>query len=141
MVGFSHGDLTNCYSSCSVSGGRNVGGLVGLLGGVVTDCYSVGNIVHEPIEGFKGNSRISGLVGTGYDPNDIHGSFWGIETSGQTVSFGGTGLTTAEMQTAGTFLEAGWDFIDEIDNGNDDIWWILGGQDYPRLWWELIPEN
>jgi hypothetical protein len=21
------------------------------------------------------------------------------------------------------------------------IWWILEGQDYPRLWWELIPEN
>ena len=141
LVGFSHGDLTNCYSSCSVSGGRNVGGLVGLLGGVVTDCYSVGNIVHEPIEGFKGNSRISGLVGTGYDPNDIHGSFWDVETSGQTVSFGGTGLTTAEMQTAGTFLEAGWDFIDEIDNGNDDIWWITEGRDYPRLWWEMIPEN
>ena len=23
----------------------------------------------------------------------------------------------------------------------DDIWWILDGQDYPRLWWELIAEN
>ena len=22
------------------------------------------------------------------------------------------------------------------DNGTDDIWWILEGQDYPRLWWE-----
>jgi len=29
----------------------------------------------------------------------------------------------------------------ETDNGTDDIWWILEGQDYPRLWWELIPEN
>ena len=30
-----------------------------------------------------------------------------------------------------------WDFIDETANGTDDIWWILEGQDYPRLWWEL----
>jgi len=34
-----------------------------------------------------------------------------------------------------------WDFVDETANGTDDIWWILEGQDYPRLRWELIPEN
>jgi hypothetical protein len=39
------------------------------------------------------------------------------------------------MQTASTFLEAGWDFVDETANGTDDIWWIHEGQDYPRLWW------
>jgi len=49
--------------------------------------------------------------------------------------------TTAEMQTASTFLDAGWDFVDETENGTDDIWWILEGQDYPRLWWEMVPEN
>ena len=58
------------------------------------------------------------------------------ETSGQATSYGGTGRATAEMQTASTFLEAGWDFVDEKANGTDDIWWILEGQDYPRLWWE-----
>ena len=42
----------------------------------------------------------------------------------------------AEMQTASTFLEAGWDFVDETENGTEDIWWILEGRDYPRLWWE-----
>ena len=51
-----------------------------------------------------------------------------------------SGKTTTEMQTATTFLEAGWDFIDEITNGTDDIWWIGEGNDYPRLWWELIPQ-
>jgi len=40
------------------------------------------------------------------------------------------------MQTAGTFLEAGWDFVGETTNGTEDIWWILEGKDYPRLWWE-----
>ncbi len=35
------------------------------------------------------------------------------------------------MQTASTFLEAGWDFVDETENGTEDFWWILGGQDLP----------
>ena len=31
--------------------------------------------------------------------------------------------------------------VGETANGTDDIWWITEGQDYPRLWWELIPAN
>ena len=76
----------------------------------------------------------------GTRPSTITGSFWDYETTGKPNSAGGTGLTTAEMQTAATFLEAGWDFIDETENGTDDIWWILEGQDYPRLWWEAVEE-
>lgn len=136
LVGNSLSDVTNCYSTSSVSGGQYVGGLVGFLGGLIADCYSAGNIIYEPVESSESNPRIGGLVGLGYDPNDVHSSFWDIEASGQTVSFGGTGKTTAEMQTANTFLEAGWDFINETDNGTDDIWWILEGRDYPHLWWE-----
>ncbi len=49
---------------------------------------------------------------------------------------GGTGKTTAEMQTAQTFLDAGWDFLGETGNGMEDIWWIDEGKDYPHLWWE-----
>ena len=66
--------------------------------------------------------------------------FWDTQTSGQVTSYGGTGKTTREMQASSTFLEAGWDFIGETDNGTEDIWWILEGQDYPRLWWELEEE-
>ena len=63
-------------------------------------------------------------------------SFWDVETSGQVTSDGGTGKMTTEMQTANTFLEAGWDFVDETENGTEDIWRINEGRDYPRLWWE-----
>lgn len=31
---------------------------------------------------------------------------------------------------------AGWDLVDETANGTDDIWWILEGRDYLRLWRE-----
>ena len=40
----------------------------------------------------------------------------------------------AEAPTA--FLETDWDFVGETANGSEDIWWILEGKDYPRLWWE-----
>jgi len=53
----------------------------------------------------------------------------------------GEGRTTAQMQMASTFLEAGWDFVDETANGTEDIWWIDEGKDYPRLTWELVTNN
>jgi len=43
-------------------------------------------------------------------------------------------------RTASAFLEAGWDFVGETANGTEDIWWILEGQDHPRLWWEAAGE-
>ena len=82
-----------------------------------------------------GDDPVGGLVG---DNNGgvVTACFWDTQTSGQTRSAGGTGKTTADMQTAKTFLDAGWDFVGETANGTEDIWWILEGKDYPRLWWE-----
>ena len=36
----------------------------------------------------------------------------------------------------GALMKTEGDFVGETDNGTDDIWWIVEGQDYPRLWWE-----
>ena len=131
LVGFNAGILTNCYSIGSVSGERFVGGLAGVLDefSFVMNCYSAGNVV--------GMTDTGGLVGGGNYTAIVLGSFWDIESSGQAASFRGTGRNTAEMQKAGTFLDAGWDFFDETENGADDIWWITEDPDYPRLWWEL----
>jgi hypothetical protein len=71
----------------------------------------------------------------GFNMVMISTSFWDIQTSGQTTSVGGTGKTTAEMQTISTFTDAGWDFVGETVNGIEDIWFIPQ-QDYPHLWWE-----
>ena len=38
------------------------------------------------------------------------------------------GLTTAQIQTASMFLEAGWDFVGEVENGEEDVWWIDAGR-------------
>ena len=138
LVGSNYeGIITTSYSTGTVSGNQGVGGLVGLNVDHITHCYSIGVV--------SGKMNIGGLVGNktfiwGNDRITNH-SFWDTQNSGQATSVGGTGLTTAEMQTAVTFLEAGWDFVDETVNGIEDIWWILEGQDYPRLWWEPIPGN
>ena len=148
------GTITSCYSTGTVSGDSRVGGVTGRIfgGSIIAACYSTGSVT--------GNDGVGGLVGSNSswqrsgEPirSDVIQSFWDIETSGLTNMCGGQddlstgcddsyGKATAEMQTASTFLEAGWDFIDETENGTDDIWWILEGQDYPRLWWELEEED
>ena len=122
------------YNSCShadVNANERVGGLIG-WGECdwISKCYAAGKV--------SGRALVGGLAGGGWD---IWDCFWDTDSSGQAGSAGGEGRTTIEMQTAGTFLDAGWDLVDETENGTDDIWWILEGQGYPRLWWELIPEN
>ena len=133
LVGENGGSVMASYSYASVNGRSAVGGLVGRCSpGETINCYARGDVV--------GQWYVGGLVGSDWG-GEVRGSFWDIETSGRTTSYGGTGKTTAEMQMAGTFLDAGWDFVDETKNGTEDIWWILEGQDYPRLWWELIGDN
>jgi hypothetical protein len=139
IVGTNHASIADCYSIGAVCGFESVGGLVGWNGyaGLVMYCYSIGRV--------EGNELFGGLVGCdvgmGGGPGQTTNSFWDIETSDQQTSAGGTGLTTIEMQIATTFLKAGWDFVDEVANGTEDIWRLDEGNDYPRLWWELIPEN
>ena len=65
-----------------------------------------------------------------------HDVYFGGNFDDVNDGLGGIGKTTAEMQTAKMFLDAGWDFAGETANGTEDIWWILEGKDYPRLWWE-----
>ncbi|MHC4206026.1 MAG: GLUG motif-containing protein, partial [Planctomycetota bacterium] len=131
LAGLNRNIIINCYSTASVMGSRwGAGGLVGENWHTITNCYSIGRVI--------GNEHPGGLVGHDKDwvSISVNNSVWDIMASGQLTSAGGEGKATPEMQMVGTFLEAGWDFVDEITNGTEDIWWILEGQDYPRLWWE-----
>jgi hypothetical protein len=164
LVGYnSYGSVTQCYSTGAVTGKHSVGGLVGsTASGVIKDCYSTANATGQDyvggLVGYRsagriincyavgavvGGQSVAGLLGMGAggtsgDP--VTGCFWDIQTSGRTWSAGGTAKTTTEMQTAQTFLDAGWDFVGESNNGTEDVWWIDEGKDYPRLWWELNDE-
>jgi len=69
----------------------------------------------------SGTNHYGGLVGYSLEAS-VASSFWNTETSGQGTSAAGTGLTTAQMQDINTYLDAGWDFVNETANGTQDIW-------------------
>ena len=124
--------INNSYATGNIEGTNYVGGLAGYNRNIISKCYSTGKV--------SGIYDIGGLVGDN-SGGSIIVCFWDVETSGLENSDGGNGKTTAEMQTESTFTDAGWDFMDETENGTEDIWWILEGQDYPRLWWELTEND
>jgi hypothetical protein len=131
------GRILNCYATGPVEGASNSTGLGGLVGendgALISKCYSVGRVS-------GGSFSIGGLVGTNLNGGTVSSSFWDVQTSGQGGSAGGTGKTTAQMQTWSTFTSAGWDFTDETANGTDDIWRMcVNGTDYSLLAWQRWP--
>ena len=101
---------------------------MGFCLGSIIDCYSTGYV--------SGQTRVGGLVGSGVkDKDGVLDCAWDIETSGLDTSQGGKGLTTARMQDIQTYLNAGWDFEGETENGTEDIW-TMPDHDSPRLAWE-----
>ncbi|MEN6307627.1 MAG: hypothetical protein ABFD91_07725 [Anaerohalosphaeraceae bacterium] len=125
--------VTDSYSSGQVSGFRFVGGFTGNNSGAIKNCYSAGRVIGSFYTGGLVGDSPSGLFGTG----SVVDSFWDTQTSGQTISAGGEGKKTAQMQMRTTFTNAGWDF--SADDGTAAIWMMLRpGEDYPRLAWQDI---
>jgi len=140
---YTSGSITGCYSTGSVSGTSYVGGFVGY------NCYRSSIAASYSTGSVSGDRYVGGLMGCNRGSVDF--CFWDIETSGVLNMCGvqgddgigcddSYGKVTAEMQTATTFLDAGWDFVGETANGSEDIWKIAEGLDYPRLWWETTEE-
>lgn len=143
------GTISNCYATCSVSGDEKVGGLVGTNYGTISNCYANGSVYGNYLVGglvgrntsdstisncyavgaVSGEDKVGGLVGGGTSYS-VFSSYWDIQTSGQSVSSGGHGKTTAQMKMASTFLAWG---------GCGNYWTIDEGNDYPRLAWQRLP--
>ncbi len=132
IVGWNNGGstITNCYNFAQISGNERVGGITGrnIVNAEVHNCYSKGLI--------EGVDETGGLVG--FSSSIVENSFWDTETSGQEQSSGGTGLSTEDMLSIATYLDAGWDFIGETDNGIEDIWTLNVNinEGYPYLTWQ-----
>jgi hypothetical protein len=124
------GKVMDCYSTCTVVGIESVGGLLGfnLWNSLTTNCYAAGKVT--------GETNVGGLIGADDLSNIVTACFWDTQTSGQVTSVKGIGKTTVEMEQDATFLEMGWDFVGEANNGTADIWRIDEGKDYPHLSWE-----
>ena len=123
------GSITNCYAGGEVIGLERVGGLVGENENMIDRAYSTADV--------NGINWVGGLVGNGNSAN-VTRSFWDMETSHQVASAGGMGLITVLMKDIDTYLNAEWDFVDEEENGTENIWRMSMGSGYPALWWEPL---
>lgn len=119
LLGVNNGTLTNSYTTGSVIGDNNVGGLLGYNFGTVTTSYATGSVV---VTG-SGDLYARGLVGNTDNPATTDNSYWNIETSGQSSSYGGTGLTSEQMRQEASF--GGFDFTND--------WQIQEGLTFPVL--------
>jgi hypothetical protein len=120
--------IRQSYATGTVLGNDFVGGLVGDNGARIFESYATGHVT-PPVQppcpiswSCSGNAgRYGGLVGV--NSGVIVNSFWDIDTTGQTTSAGGTGLTTAQMKQQASF--SGWDFA--------NTWQITEGVSRPTL--------
>lgn len=124
--------INACYTSGSVFGGSYVGGLVGdnVLSSTIINTYSivsvssngkhVGGLVGYNYQSSISTSYSAGIVSsTGGNAGGLIGdtsgltlssSFWDTTASGRDSSMGGVGLSTLQMKTKSTFINANWDF-------------------------------
>jgi hypothetical protein len=159
--------VTSCFSNVNInSDNMQVGGLVGLAElSVINNCYSKGDVTRtdgsdEKYGGFCGYNYDSdieysystgnvfysnasdptnkGFIGTHNGSPTYTSNFFDSEASNQSTATGATAKTTTQMKTESTFTDAGWDFVGESTNGNDDYWDIDSNQnnEYPFLSWQ-----
>ncbi|AQT68406.1 Immunoglobulin A1 protease precursor [Anaerohalosphaera lusitana] len=148
LVGWNVARISNSYSLSDVKGSY-AGGFAGYnwyyewfytYDGPteLLNCYSTGSV--EPVDA---ESSIGGMVALNRLAN-IADCFWDTETSGLTNALGNddpnsafaTGLPTADMQTAATFTNPGWDFT--TDDGDPADWHIRENHGYPLLAWQQL---
>ncbi len=116
-VNKSGASVDNCFTTASANSFSGyVGGFCGinLINSALRKCYSTGAVT--------GASPKGGFCASTDGTSVATGCFWNTVTSGQSVSSGGTGKTTAAMQTLTTFTGASWNF--------DSLWYMDG---YPVL--------
>ncbi|MEY9633384.1 VCBS repeat-containing protein [Bradyrhizobium japonicum] len=121
LVGVNDGAISDSYATGSVNYFRvslEAGGLVGLNGGSITQSYATGLV------GLSGGFVFGGLVAVEV-AGSVTVSYWDTETTGRSISGGGTGLTTAELQSG--VLPAGFD---------PTVWSDIAGQ-FPELRWQV----
>ena len=134
----SNGIIENSYSTGTVSGMIDIGGLLGFNNGVTMKCYSTGTVIDNySADGVS--VGFGGLIGSCTQEAYSFLSYWNTQTSGWSTSAGGKGKTTAQLKNKTTFNDWGKSSIDI--NNDDVIYWTInqtGNKDYPRLSWENI---
>ena len=133
LVGWTRGSISSSYSTASVSGTEDLGGLLGRkhADASVTNSYSTGAV--------SGTKNTGGLIGdSGSGTGAVTASYWDTQTSNQSSSSGGsgvTGQTTSGLQTPTGYsgIYAAWNANLDGQSGNDDPWDFGTSSQYPAL--------
>ena len=114
------------YATGSVDGGT-AGGLVGHL-------YDEGTITASYATGRVDGSRKGGLVGED-EGGTVTSSYWDTRTSGQGSGSPGSGRTTAQLQSPGSYsgIYGSWNVDIDEDDINDNPWDFGTSSQYPAL--------
>jgi PKD repeat protein len=148
LAGENGGTIEKSYSTGSADG-VTTGGLVGANTGTISESYATGSVSGEDINGgidpfdedgtveksyntesVDSLQQIPSVVGglVGVSDGTVTDSYWDTQTTGQSTSAEGTGLTTSEMTgSAATSNMQGFDFT--------TTWETVSG-DYPILSWQ-----
>jgi hypothetical protein len=119
LSGRNFNTINNCYAAGAINAGYSrIGGLVGLNEGNISFCYAVGSVAGT-------GSYVGGL--TGHNMSEVTSCLWDMNTTQQSTSTSGKGLTPLQMKSMSVFQNAGW-----AGKG----WIMLDGADYPRLSWQ-----
>ncbi|MBN1456655.1 MAG: hypothetical protein JW912_02245, partial [Sedimentisphaerales bacterium] len=141
IVGENHGTVVNCYSQSKITSSSYSGGIVGTLWAIdnpasVLNCYSAGVLDVAGTYGGTIGADFYGTVENCFFDSSINPGISGSGTGPDPDN--AIGLSAAEMQTASTFITAGWDFYGESGNGDEDLWIINEGYGYPVHFWERV---
>jgi len=110
------GVVLNSYFNGSIRGIRSFNAFSGFIGRVLSEDTIIENCYVTTNTPMISTSPLTHC----YPFTIIHGNatymniFWDMETTEITSSYPGIGLTTAQMKSAATFIDAGWDF--------DNVW-------------------
>ena len=128
LIGENDTAVTASYATGWVAGDDNVGGLVGSNGITITASYATGPVT--------GQSNVGGLVGRNTrsfsSTGTVTASYWDTSTSGQTT---GSGRTTAQLQAPTSYsgIYQRWNVDLDGDGVSDNPWDFGTADQYPAL--------
>ncbi len=137
--------ISNCYNLGDVSGDNDVGGFLGGNSATIVNAYSSAIVT--------GNTNVGGFSGrdTGgeFSTDPVYNNcFWNQTVNPELTGIGNQldpveviAVMNQQMILRKTFIDTGWDFIGESNNGTDDIWDICEALNTPRLAWQPFIEG
>ena len=139
VVGSIDGEVLveDCYNESEVD-------CTGVSGGVVGSSYAASSSEVNEIKNCYNTGLITSgtgaVLGAEYVfPTTNSNNYYDSDLSETTQSAIGEMKTSTEMKTLSTYIPE-WDIVDESVYV-DETWFIYDGVDYPRLGWEITPEQ